>query len=88
MSEVTVILKDIDVEAGKLLSFLAKEAKAQPAVIAALGVLLGQVGKAVTSVQGASVAPLNFTLDAATYQDIKATWPALVAFAATLGIKL
>jgi hypothetical protein len=88
MSIVTVVLKDTEVAAEKVLSFLAKTEKAEPQVIAALGVLLGAVGTAVTSVQGAAAAPLNVQLDQATFADIKAVWPDVKAFAATLGIKL
>lgn len=88
MSAVTVLLKDIEVEAGKVLSFLARAEKAEPQVVAALGVLLGAVSKAVTDVQGAAAQPLNIQLDQATFADIKAVWPDVKAFAATFGIKL
>jgi hypothetical protein len=89
MSEVTVILKDVEVGASKILGFLAKEAKAQPVVIAALGVVLGGVSKAVLDVQGAAAAGgVNISLDETTVADLKTVWPEMVKFAATLGIKL
>ena len=82
----------IEVAAEDVLKFLTGvkdlTSKVDPDVIAGLGVLLGTVAKAVEDVSAVAANPLNFTLDAATVQDLKAVWPALVKFAASIGIKL
>jgi hypothetical protein len=91
MSEATVIVKDIEVAADKVLSFVAKAQKATPAAVAGLAVVLSAVGKAVSDVQSAAVTPtqvLNLSFDFATFADLKAVWPDVEKLAATLGIKL
>jgi hypothetical protein len=62
--------------------------KAQPGVVAGLGVLLGTVAKTLGDINGVVANPLNFSLDAATIEDLKAVWPAMVQFAGSMGIKL
>jgi len=86
--DVTLVLGGIEVAAEKVLNFVAKAQKASPSAIAALAVILGAVAKVATDVQGVATAPLNITLDQSALADIKAVWPDLVAFGATLGIKL
>jgi hypothetical protein len=82
----------IEVAAEDILKFLtsAKElsSKLDPNAIAGLGVLLGTVAKAMEDVSAAAANPLNLSLDATTVQDLKAVWPAVVKFAASIGIKL
>jgi hypothetical protein len=82
----------VEVAAEDVLKFvsgvLATGSKVEPGVIAGLGVLLGTVTKALGDLSGAAANPLNFSLDVATVQDLKAVWPAVVQFAASLGIKL
>lgn len=78
----------IEVAATDILNFFAKAQKAEPAAIAALGVLLGAASTVISDVSGVAAAPLNIALDEQTVSDLKAAWPAVVAFAATLGIKL
>jgi len=82
----------VEVAAEDVLKFvsgaIAVSDKLEPGVVAGLGVLLGTVAKTLGDINGVVANPLNFTLDAATIQDLKAVWPAIVKFAATLGIKL
>jgi hypothetical protein len=82
----------IEVAAEDILKFVtcavAISNKAEPGVIAGLGVLLGTVAKTLGDLNGAVANPMNFTLDATTIQDLKAVWPAIVQFAASIGIKL
>lgn len=82
----------IEVAAEDILKFVtcavAVSNKAEPGVIAGLGVLLGTVAKTLGDLNGAVANPMNFTLDATTIQDLKAVWPAIVQFAASIGIKL
>jgi hypothetical protein len=79
------------VGAEKLLSWLKvteKKVALTPQVIAALGVLLGALSKAVA--EGAAAAGangLNLALDEQTWADIMAVWPQLKATAQDLGIK-
>jgi hypothetical protein len=86
------IEKGIEVGAEDLLKFITgaqSELKAAPQVVAALGTLLGAFSTAVASTSSAAEASgLNVVLDEQAAANIKAVWPALVAFAATLGIKL
>ena len=82
----------VEVAAEDVLKFVsgAKVAtsKVAPDVVAALGVLLGTVAKTIGDVNGVVANPLNLSLDAATIQDLKTVWPAIVQFAASIGIKL
>jgi hypothetical protein len=85
------VAKDVDLAATDVLKVLANVEKKSPAAVAALGVLLGAVGKAVSDVQTGAQTPadlVNVSFDSATFADLKAVWPDVVSFAATLGIKL
>jgi hypothetical protein len=46
------------------------------------------VAKTLGDVSGVVANPLNFSLDAATIQDLKTVWPAIVQFSGSIGIKL
>jgi hypothetical protein len=82
----------VEVAAEDLLKFVSGAVvasnKAQPGVVAGLGVLLGTVAKTLGDINGVVANPLNFSLDAATIEDLKAVWPAMVQFAGSMGIKL
>ena len=82
----------IEVAAEDVLKFVSGAVvatnKAEPDVVAGLGVLLGAVAKSLGDVNGVVANPLNFSLDMTTIQDLKAVWPAMVQFAGSLGIKL
>jgi hypothetical protein len=82
----------VEVAAEDVLKFVSGAVvasnKAEPGVIAGLGVLLGTVAKTLGDLNGVATNPLNFPLDAATIQDLKAVWPAIVQFAGSIGIKL
>lgn len=85
--------KDIEVGAEDLLKWTTGGAKlvqsASPAVLAALGTLLGGVEKALTDVGVGAQNPLGALVNApAEIADIQAVWPEVKAFLATLGIKL
>lgn len=86
------IEKGVEVGAGDLLKFMSgaqSKLTAAPQVIAALGVVLGAVNAAVVSAEGAAASSgLNIALDEATLAEIKALWPDVVKFLATLGIKV
>jgi len=89
--EATVIVKDVEVEAGKLLNFVAKAQKATPAAVAGLATILGGVGKAIGDVQSAAANPtqvLSISFDQQTAADLKAVWPDVKAAVADLGIKV
>jgi hypothetical protein len=89
MGIVSVVIKDVEVEASKVLTFLAKAEKATPGATAALGVILGAVSKSMSDVSlAANQSGLNISLDQQTLTDLKTVWPDVKAFAATLGIKL
>ena len=87
-----VVLKDIEVAAEKLLSFVAKAKKVvaiAPAVIAALGTILGAVGKALTDLTGAAASSgLNLALDEEEISDLKDVWEDVEAFGKDIGLKL
>lgn len=82
----------VEVAAEDILKFVSGvtnlSSKIEPNVVAGLGVLLGAVTKTLGDINGAVENPLNFSLDAAAVQDLKAVWPAVVQFAGSLGIKL
>jgi hypothetical protein len=86
------IEKDIQVGASDLLQFIAganKKLGAAPQVVAALATVLGAVSSAVTDGAAAVQASgLNIPLDTAEFAAVKAVWPDVVAFLATLGIKV
>ena len=82
----------VEVAAADVLRFLtgaqSLATKLEPGVVAALGVLFGEVEKTLTDVSLVAASPLNISLDIATVNDLKAVWPAVQTFAQALGIKL
>lgn len=82
----------VEVAAEDVLKFVSGAViasnKATPGAVAGLGVLLGTVAKTLGDFNGVVSNPLNFSLDAATIQDLKTVWPAIVQFAGSIGIKL
>ena len=82
----------VEVAATDVLKFLTfvqtVSAKLEPGAVAALGVLLGATELALTATKAAAAAPLNIPVDLETVEDLRAVWPAVVAFAQALGIKL
>lgn len=93
MANILVNLEQgIEVAATDVLKFLTQSetlvTKTEPGVVAALGVLLGATETAITALGQATASPLNIALDAQTVADLRAVWPAVVAFATSLGIKL
>lgn len=85
------IEKGIEIGAEDALKWLIgadKALHAAPEVIAALGTLIGAVEKPLADIAGAAQNPLNITLDIQTINDLKAAWPAISQFLASLGVKL
>jgi hypothetical protein len=85
------IEKDIEIAAETALHFVAKTNAEIPEVAGALGVVLSAVGKAIADVQSAAQSPtqvLNISFDQQVYTDLKAVWPQVQAFVATLGVKI
>jgi hypothetical protein len=85
------IEKGIEIGAEDALKWLTganKALKAAPQVVAALATLIGAVEKPLSELAGAAANPLNIPLDIQTAQDLKAVWPDVVAFLATLGVKI
>lgn len=86
------IEKGIEIAAEDALHWLSGAAKAlvlAPKVIAAIGVLLGAVSKAIVDGEGAAASGgLNIVLDEQVLADIKAVWPDLVAAFAAAGVKI
>ena len=84
--------RGIEVGATDILKFLTSTeevvSRAEPGVVAVLGVLLGATETALKSLGASSANPMNLALDLTTLKDIEAVWPTIVSFAATLGIKL
>jgi len=85
------IEKGIEIAAEDALKWLSgtnKALKATPQVVAALATLIGAMEKPIAELAGAASNPLNIALDIQTAQDLKAVWPDVKAFLATLGVKL
>jgi hypothetical protein len=94
MSIASVVINDVEVAAEKVLGWLGAAGKVvtkvesmEPQVQAALATLLGAVSQAVTDV-GTTAANPTITLTNQTMTDLKAVWPDIVAFAASIGIKI
>ncbi len=84
------IEKGIEIGAADALRWLGKAQTAltaAPAVIAALATLVTAVEKPLAELGGAVANPLNIPLDIQTAEDLKAVWPDVKAFLATLGVK-
>jgi len=84
------IEKGIEIAAEDALKWLIgadKALHAAPEVIAALATLIGAIEKPLADVAGAAQNPLNIALDIQTVNDLKAAWPAVRQFLASLGVK-
>lgn len=84
------IEKGIEIAAEDALKWLTgadKALKAAPQVVAALATLIGAVEKPIAELAGAAANPLNIALDIQTAQDLKAVWPDVKTFLASLGVK-
>jgi len=84
------IEKGIEIAAEDALKWLSganKALKAAPQVVAALATLIGAVEKPISELAGAAANPLNIPLDIQTAKDLKAVWPDVKVFLATLGVK-
>ena len=82
--------KGIEIAAGDVLKWLGKAQTAlhaAPAVVAALATLVTAVDKPLIELSGVAANPLNIPLDIQTATDLKAVWPEVKAFLATLGVK-
>ena len=86
------IEKGVEVAAEDVLHWLGGAAKTitlAPKVLAAIAILLGAIGKAVTDGTAAAAQDgINLPLDLQTWNDIKAVWPDVKTVAEDLGIKL
>ena len=94
MNVFVTIEKDVEVAAEKLLGWFGKAASevnkiqiAEPKVVSALGTILGAVEAVVGDAAGVAANP-SIALASETVVALKAVWPDVKAFAATLGIKL
>jgi hypothetical protein len=84
------IEKGIEIGAEDALKWLAgadRTLKAAPSVIAALATLIGAVDKPLLDASAVVANPLNIPLDIQTVRDIKAVWPEVRQFLASLGVK-
>ena len=84
------IEKGIEIGAEDALKWLTgakKTLSAAPGVVAALATLVGAVEKPLSDLAGAAATPLNIPLDVQTVSDLKAVWPDIKAFLASLGVK-
>lgn len=82
--------KGIEIGAQDALKWIAgagRALKATPAVIAALGTLVGALDRPITDLAAAAANPLNLSLDIQTAGDLKAVWPDVKQFLTTLGVK-
>jgi len=84
------IEKGIEIAAEDALRWLGKAQttlSAAPGVVAALATLISAVDKPLLDISGVAANPLNIALDVQTVADLKAVWPQVKAFLATLGVK-
>jgi len=84
------IEKGIEIAAEDALKWLGKAQtalKATPAVIAALATVVTALDKPLLDLSAAAANPLNIPMDIQTAVDLKAVWPDVKAFLATLGVK-
>ncbi|HEY2860339.1 MAG TPA: hypothetical protein VGJ21_18100 [Terracidiphilus sp.] len=85
------IEKGIEIGAQDALKWLAgadRSLKAAPSVIAALATLVAALDKPFSDVAGAAANPLNIPLDIQTVRDMKAVWPEVRQFVASLGVRI
>jgi hypothetical protein len=84
------IEKGIEIGAEDALKWLGKAQTAitaAPGVVAALATLVTAAEKPLAELAGTAANPLNIPLDVQTAIDLKAVWPDVKAFLATLGVK-
>lgn len=84
------IEKGIEIGAEDVLKWLTGAGKAMhaaPQVIAALAILAAAAEKPLAELAGAAANPLNIPLDIQTAADLKAVWPEVKLFLASLGVK-
>jgi hypothetical protein len=74
-------------DALKWLSRVQTVLSATPGVVAALATLVTAADKPLIELSGVAANPLNIALDIQTANDLKAVWPDVKAFLATLGVK-
>lgn len=82
--------KGIEIGAQDALKWLTganKALHAAPEAIAALATLISAVEKPLADVAGVAANPLNISLDIQTVGDLRAAWPSLKQFMASLGVK-
>jgi len=82
--------KGVEIAAADALKWLGKAQTAltaAPGVVAALATLVATVDKPLLDIAGVAANPLNIVLDIQTATDLKAVWPEVKAFLATLGVK-
>jgi hypothetical protein len=85
------IEKGIEVGAADALKWLTGATKAltvAPTVVAALGILFGQLEKPIADAAAVAANPLNISLDIQTVSDLKTVWPDIKQFLTTIGVKL
>jgi len=84
------IEKGIEIAAEDALKWLTgadKALHAAPQVVAALATLIAAIEKPLADIDVAAKNPMNIALDVQTVKDLKAAWPAVRQFLATLGVK-
>jgi hypothetical protein len=84
------IEKGIEIAAEDALKWLGKAHSviaAAPGVVAALATLVTALDKPLIELSGVAANPLNIALDIQTAHDLKAVWPEVKTFLATLGVK-
>jgi len=84
------IEKGIEIGAEDLLNWLGKAhtaLAAAPGVVAALATVVTAMDKPLVELSAVAANPLNIPLDLQTAEDLKAVWPDVKAFLATLGVK-
>ena len=84
------IEKGIEIAAEDALKWLGKAhtaLSAAPSVVAALATLIAVIDKPLLDISGVAANPLNIALDVQTVNDLKAVWPQVKSFLASLGVK-
>lgn len=82
--------KGIELGAQDALRWLGKAQttlSAAPGVIAALATVIAAIDKPLLDISGVAANPLNIALDVETVNDLKAVWPQVKSFLASLGVK-
>lgn len=82
--------KGIELAAEDALRWLSKAQTAltaAPGVVAALATLIATIDKPLLDISGVAANPLNIALDVQTVNDLKAVWPQVKNFLASLGVK-